>query len=77
MVSAGCGGSQLTQDRGQPGLVGGGRRRRAGLEAGQVSGRAGLQEVIGVVAVERQRDRADLAAAGGQERQRDMSWEPG
>src|SRR5207342_1475548 len=40
------------------------------LDAGEITGGAGLQEVIGVVAVERQRDRADFAAVGGQERQR-------
>lgn len=64
-LGVGCGSSQQPQDRCQPGLVGGDRRRCAGLDAGEVTGRAGLQELVDVVAVQRKRDRADLAAVGG------------
>ena len=77
-LGVGCGSSQVPQDGCQPGPVGGDRRRCGGLEAGEVTGWAGQQEVISVVAVERQRDGADFAAVGGQERQRRIelgAWE--
>jgi hypothetical protein len=37
-LGVGCGRSKLAQDSCQPGLVGGDRCRRAGLEAGEVTG---------------------------------------